>query len=52
MNQHFYNAKKISKLVEDYPELSSKIANKEKGYGIMNMASIADEYNLFWKGKN
>lgn len=45
-------AKKISKLVEDYPELTSKIANKEKGYGIMNMTSIADEYNLYWKSKN
>lgn len=45
-------AKKVSKLVDDYPELSAKVANKEKGYGITSMNDIVDEYNIYWLAKN
>ncbi len=44
-------AKKISKLLSDYPELSEKVENKEKGYGIMNIYNIMDEYNAWWAAK-
>lgn len=44
-------AKKFSALMDDYPELSSKIAGKEKGYGLMNIFSIVDEYNKYWAKK-
>ena len=44
-------AKKMAKLTEDYPELSEKVANKEKGYGLMSIYAIADEYNAWWEKK-
>ena len=44
-------AKKVSALLDDYPELSSKVAGKEKGYGITNVFSIIDEYNAWWANK-
>ncbi len=44
-------AKKMSKLVEDYPDLANKIINKEKGYGLLNMLNIVDEYNLYSLGQ-
>ena len=46
-------AKKISKLLSDYPELSAKVESKEKGYGLLNIFDIMDEYNAWWakKGK-
>jgi len=41
-------AKRMSKLLADHPELSKKIADKEKGYGLLNMPAIASEYNSWW----
>jgi hypothetical protein len=38
-------AKKVSKLVSDYPELSAKVAAKEKGYGLAGIYNIMEEYN-------
>lgn len=38
-------AKKMSEIVNDYPELSTKIANKEKGYGVTSLYNIIEEYN-------
>ncbi len=44
-------AKKISKLLADYPELSAKVENKEKGYGLLNIYKVMDEYNEWWAQK-
>ncbi len=44
-------AKKFSALMDDHPELSSKISGKEKGYGLTNVFSIVDEYNSWWANK-
>lgn len=44
-------AKKMSKLTSDYPELSKKVENKEKGYGITRIFNIVDEYNQWWADK-
>ena len=44
-------AKKISKLLSDYPELAAKVENKEKGYGLLNIYDIMDEYNAWWAAK-
>lgn len=44
-------AKKISNLLSDYPELAAKVENKEKGYGIMKIYDIMDEYNAWWAAK-
>jgi len=38
-------AKKMSEFVEDNAELAEKVANKEKGYKMLNMLSIIEEYN-------
>ena len=38
-------AKKMSEIVSDYPELSKKIADKEKGYGVTDIDKIIEEYN-------
>ncbi|WP_033959305.1 hypothetical protein [Psychroserpens jangbogonensis] len=35
----------MSKYVSDYPELAKKIKNKEKGYKIMGILKIVNEYN-------
>ncbi len=43
---------KMSGYVKDFPELSAKIANKEKGYGITNINRIVREYNTWYLGKN
>jgi hypothetical protein len=37
--------KKMSKYVSDFEELSRKINDKEKGYKVLNMNKIIDEYN-------
>lgn len=37
--------KKIAELVEDNKELVEKIENKEKGYKLINIYKIIDEYN-------
>ncbi len=44
-------AKFFSALTADYPELSAKIANKEKGYGMLKLLEIIDEYNA-WYAEN
>jgi hypothetical protein len=44
--------KKMSENVKDYPELATKIANKEKGYGFLNINTIVKEYNTWYLGKN
>lgn len=45
-------AKKVSRMTEDYPELSEKVASKEKGYGLGSVFSVMDEYNAWWDKKN
>ncbi len=44
-------AKKVSKLVADYPELAKKVENKEKGYTTLKILDIIDEYNNWWAAK-
>jgi hypothetical protein len=41
----------MSKLVDDYPELAAKVETKEKGYGLMKIYDIVDEYNAWWAKK-
>ena len=43
--------KKGAKMTEDYEALSSKIAKKQKGYGLNQFEDIIDEYNE-WVFKN
>ena len=38
-------AKKMAEYVSDYVELSKKIADKEKGYGMLKILDIIKEYN-------
>ena len=45
-------AKKMSEFVSDYPELSKKIAAKEKKYGLANRFDIIDEYNKWYEENN
>ena len=45
-------SKKMSALVSDYPELAEKIAQKKKGYGILNIYEIISEYNKWYSQKN
>lgn len=42
-------AKKMSAFVADYAELSKKVADKEKGYGMLQIDAIVDEYNTWYK---
>lgn len=44
-------AKKVSKLVSDYPELAKKVENKENGYTTLKILDIIDEYNKWWVAK-
>ena len=44
-------AKKMSRLVSDYPELAKKIEDKEEGYRIGKVFKIVDEYNQWWASK-
>lgn len=44
-------AKKVSAYVADYPELAAKVSNKEKGYGMLNLLAIFDEYNAWYAAK-
>ena len=44
-------AKRMSKLVDDYPELAAKVEAKEKGYGLFKIYDIVDEYNAWWAKK-
>jgi hypothetical protein len=38
-------ADKMADLVKDDQELVAKIKNKEKGYSLLNIEAIVDEYN-------
>jgi hypothetical protein len=44
-------AKKLGDYISDYPALSQKVINKEKGYGFMNLPGIIDEYNVWFAAK-
>ncbi len=47
-----FSFKKImSKYVSDYPELAKKIKNKEKGYRILGILKIINEYNAHFAEK-
>jgi hypothetical protein len=41
-------AKKMAAFVSDDSELSEKVANKEKGYGLLKTQDIIDEYNKWY----
>lgn len=41
-------AKNMSEFVSDDAELSTKVKNKEKGYGLIHMEDILKEYNDWW----
>lgn len=38
-------AKDMPEWIADQPELAEKVANKEKGYGFLNMHAVIEEYN-------
>ena len=38
-------AKKMSEYISDNKELASKVANKEKGYGMLKILDIIEQYN-------
>lgn len=44
-------SKKMSELVSENKELSTKVANKEKGYKLFSMFKIIEEYNV-WAEEN
>ncbi|MBI3510028.1 MAG: hypothetical protein HY064_05150 [Bacteroidetes bacterium] len=44
-------AKKMSAFVADDAELSKKVSDKEKGYGMLNLLDIIDEYNKWYTTK-
>lgn len=44
-------AKKMPPLVADNEEMASKISNKEKGYKMLNLFKVIDEYNA-WAAAN
>jgi len=44
-------AKKLSDYISDYPALSQKVADKEKGYGVLNLLAIIAEYNEWYAAK-
>jgi hypothetical protein len=44
-------AKKLSQYLADYPELSKKVADKEKGYGMLKLLDIIAEYNAWYDAK-
>jgi len=41
-------AKKLSEYLSDYPALAKKISDKEKGYGVLNILAVIDEYNAWY----
>lgn len=45
-------AKKVSEYVADYPQLAAKVSGKEKGYGMLSLLAIFDEYNAWYAAKN
>jgi len=44
--------KKMSELVADYQELADKVRNKERGYRILSVYSIIEEYNSWYTSQN
>lgn len=44
-------AKKMAAFVADDAELSTKVADKEKGYGMLQIDKIIEEYNAWYKTK-
>ncbi len=44
-------AKKMPALIADYEELASKVANKERGYGMFQIFAVIKEYNDWAKDK-
>ncbi|MEO8149097.1 MAG: hypothetical protein ABI723_15735 [Bacteroidia bacterium] len=44
-------SKTMSEYLSDYPELSAKIQNKEKGYDMLHVLQIVDEYNKWYASK-
>ena len=44
-------AKKLSDYISDYPVLAQKVANKEKGYGLLNLMAIIAQYNEWFATK-
>lgn len=44
-------AKKMADYISDYPALSKKVADKEKGYGLLNIEAIIHEYNEWYATK-
>lgn len=45
-------AKKMGAYVADYAELAAKVTGKEKGYGMLDLLAIIDEYNAWFEKKN
>jgi hypothetical protein len=41
-------AKKMSEYISDAPAISKKVADKEKGYGVLAILAIVDEYNAWF----
>ena len=44
-------AKKLSDYISDYPVLAQKVANKENGYGLLNLMAIIAQYNEWFATK-
>ncbi|HTL82501.1 MAG TPA: hypothetical protein VL651_12400, partial [Bacteroidia bacterium] len=44
-------AKKMSEYVADDADLSKKVADKEKGYGMLQLDAVIDEYNTWYASK-
>lgn len=45
-------AKQMSKYISDYEELATKVKNKEKGYRLLAMLDIIDQYNKWYEENN
>lgn len=44
--------KKVSALVAEHEELAAKVKNKEKGYKLLQLYDIIDQYNAWYKANN
>lgn len=44
--------KKMSAYIDDYPALSKKVEDKEKGYKMLDVYDIIKEYNEYWAKKS
>ena len=45
-------AKQMSEYISDYEELAEKVKNKEKGYRLLSMMEIIEEYNEWYEENN